>query len=182
MVLSNLNEATSFAWFRDTSSTTGESLGQFTNNLIIEAALASDSGYYYCKITNSAGEVQTIPVYVGIKKPLVVGQQPQSVTSLAGRSITFSGQFDGSENKTLQWFKDGQALEESVKYVGVDEAILRVNNIASSDAGSYVLTATTDSASLSTQAASLVVINPVVITQGLSNQTVCRTNPAQFKR
>lgn len=173
VVLSNLDNTTSFAWFRDTSLQQGERLeGQSTNAMTLTLTDAKHSGYYYCRISNSNGQVQTIPVYVEVKKPLELTQSPASVTRLKGSNVTFRGDFTGTEAQQLQWYKGTQALIESAKFVGVKQKTLQIKNITTADAGQYHLRAVTANRSMQTNSATLTVIEPVVITQTLQDKTV----------
>ena len=71
-------------------------------------AVGTDCGSYVCKVSNSAGEVETTPIIITMF-PIVVSQSGNSEI-IRGESLVVFVIADGSEPISYQWYKDGNMV------------------------------------------------------------------------
>ena len=70
----------------------------------------------------------------GQSAPPAITVQPASTTANAGQSVTLSLTATGSPTPTIQWFKDGKAID------GATNSSFTIAVVSSGDAGSYTAT------------------------------------------
>jgi uncharacterized delta-60 repeat protein len=103
--------------------------------------------------------------------PAAVSQQPESRTNNAGTIAQFLVQGAGTSPLSCQWRKGGVLLSDSGNISGSQTATLTLTNVLGADAGSYSVIITNSSGSVTSQVATLSVVDPFIGTQPL-NQTV----------
>ena len=113
----------------------GEPLSRATNNLFtMDNVQPSDSGSFSVVVGNAFGSVTSaVALVVVTNSPPFIIQAPQSQTTYAGNSVTFSVTADGSRPLTYQWFLT------SVPLAGATSAFLTVNNVQSNNVGTYTV-------------------------------------------
>jgi hypothetical protein len=125
----------SLQWYLNNAPITSAKSETYT---IIGAAL-SDSGVYTVKATNSSGSATsnkaTITVLLESCPPTII-TQPQSQTVILGQNVTFTLSVQGDPTPTIQWYKNGVALQ------GKCENYLQIEATQLSDSGSYYALAT----------------------------------------
>ena len=104
------------------------------------------SGNVYVADTNN----DTIRLAVSPAAPAITAQ-PQSQTTTAGSSVTFSVTATGKPAPAYQWDFDGAAIS------GATSSSLGLTNVQSADEGSYTVTVTNSAGSVTSSAATLTV-------------------------
>jgi hypothetical protein len=114
---------------------------------------------------------------LGITPPAIV-LEPTSTARYSGLPITFNCVVTGS-SPSYQWFKGSQALADGGNVSGAETTTLTVNNVGSTDVGSYTLVATNSSGSVTSSIVTLAV-------QGHSSaayeRAVLAANPISYWR
>ena len=87
--------------------------------------------------------------------PPMILSQPESRTSDAGAVVSFHVLAAGSEELRYRWFKDGSEL-------GVVESRLRLEYVLAPDEGDYHVVVENESGSVTSEVASLNVIDPII--------------------
>ncbi|MBI5689538.1 MAG: immunoglobulin domain-containing protein [Verrucomicrobia bacterium] len=137
-----------FQWRKDGVDIPGATGG----NLVLEAAVASDSGTYAVVATNSAGtSVGTTTLTVRPASAPVITTQPASIVSNVGSSATFSFSATGSFPRTQQWRKDGNPI------AGATNTSLALTSLTTDSAGAYTVVVTNAFGSITSTPATLTV-------------------------
>ena len=113
-----------------------------------------------------------------LKSPIpTVVTLPKDTSVVAGQTLTLTAGIAGA-NLVYRWQKDGVDLQASTRVAGVTSQTLTIQGAVASDAGSYRLTATNLTGSVTTPAAMVTVLVPVSLTQqpqsvvGIEGETV----------
>ena len=101
--------------------------------------------------------------------PLIVST-PASRTNLAGSTASFNVRSVGSDVDSYRWFKDGVALWDAANIAGAGTSNLFVSQVFKADEGSYTVVLSNSLSSVTSQVATLTVIDPI-ITQHPSSAT-----------
>jgi uncharacterized delta-60 repeat protein len=102
-----------------------------------------------------------------IGQPAVTGE-PVSKTNNAGTVATFSVLAGSTPPFAYQWLKGGLALPDGGNISGVHTPMLTLSNVLGGDAGKYSVIISNSSGSVTSQAAILSVVEPVIVGQPLS--------------
>lgn len=94
--------------------------------------------------------------------------QPASRTNNAGSDAAFAAHAGGSTPLALQWWKGGAALGEGGKFLGTQTPTLTIADVGQADAGGYRLVASNSFGSVTSLVATLIVLDPGIATQPLS--------------
>ncbi|MGA2554708.1 MAG: immunoglobulin domain-containing protein [Verrucomicrobiota bacterium] len=117
-------------WYQGTSS-----LLNATNTTLSFTVNGGSGGNYTAVFTNAAGSATTAVAVLTVDLPAVLTQQPQSVTTNVGATVTFTGAAGGTAPLSFQWQFDGTNLD------GATGASLVLTNAQPTNAGSYTLVA-----------------------------------------
>ena len=157
--------ALAYQWMRNGQPITGATAAFYS---IAQAALG-DAATYRVQVSNGVGPAifsdnVTLTVNAGAQStPLALASQPSPQVQAPGGTATFAVAATGSGPITYQWLKNGVAIP------GASGAVLTFGSVAGSDAGSYAVTVSNGSTTLTSDAASLVVLGmPVITTQPAS--------------
>ncbi len=163
-----------YEWFKDNSPLTdgGAIAGCTTATLIISDVQQADGGSYHVRVFNSAGTVESSAATLTVIDPPVLTLHPISQIKNAGQSVTFSAAASGTD-VSFQWSKNGNVLVSGGNVSGATTATLIIANLLSADAGSYTVVAVNSAGSDSSEAASLVVNDPIITSQPVAQ----RVNP-----
>lgn len=152
-----------YQWLKD-----GIAISGATNNsLEIAAAKLSDAGAYSVRITNDKGEVVSNVARVVVNQIIIqptITAEPASVVATAGAQAQFQVVAEGTA-LAYQWHRNGVPLP------GATSATLMLASVRAADAGSYTVTVSNASGSLSTAPATLTV-DPVTRISNLSIRTM----------
>ncbi len=108
----------------------------------------------------------------------VVATQPTSLSLYAGRPATFQAAATGSSPLAYQWQKGGIDLQDDTNISGSSSNILTLSKVAAADAGNYTLIVTNAAGSVTSSAAALKVITPIVAYE----KAVVAANPLAYWR
>lgn len=127
--------------------------GQTATALAWAAAQTTDAGTFNVVATDSNGATVSTPATLNVLTGTlpVFTSTPVATTAIVGQNITLSGAATGIPAPTYQWRKDGFAL------AGATSSTLILNNLQSTDAGTYSLVATNTIGSVVTTGAMLTV-------------------------
>lgn len=106
--------------------------------------------------------------------PPSIIDHPASQTIIAGGNVTFSVTVEGSEPFTFQWRKDGVNID------GATQASYAISDVQVSHEGEYDVVVSNSAGSITSSAATLVVIEPPDIVTHPSNQKATVGSSASF--
>lgn len=142
--------ALTYQWYKNGIAISGATSSSYQ----ISNAHSGDAGSYTVTVTNSAGVVTSSPasltVSVASTAPVLL-TQPQSTTAAIGAAVNFSASASSTAGLSYQWSKDGSPL------AGATTNQYSIPSVSTSDAGSYMVTATNGFGSVSSKAAVLTV-------------------------
>jgi hypothetical protein len=144
------SSALSYQWSKDGVDILGATASTFS----VAHALASDSGEYTVRVSNSGGSVTSAVVHVAIPVAQlgVFSKTPSSQTALIGDSVTLSSWATvASGLMTFQWQKDG------IDIPGATSSQLFIQITSGSDQGGYTVSVTTDAGTVTSPPATLTV-------------------------
>ncbi|HEY5911245.1 MAG TPA: immunoglobulin domain-containing protein, partial [Verrucomicrobiae bacterium] len=94
--------------------------------------------------------------------------QPASQTVLAGANVSFTVVATGTAPLSYQWMKNGGNI------AGATTATLTLNNVTSTDAGSYTVRVTNSGGNV-TSSAAMLTVNPVIVGPAITTQPASQT-------
>jgi hypothetical protein len=106
-----------------------------TNATLSFTVNAGSGGNYTAVFANAAGSATTAVATLTVCIPALLTQQPQSLTTNVGATVTFTGAAGGSAPLSLQWQFDGTNIS------GATDANLVLTNAQPANSGSYTLVA-----------------------------------------
>ncbi|MDP2187237.1 MAG: immunoglobulin domain-containing protein [Sphingobacteriaceae bacterium] len=170
-VLTNTASSLNYQWFFNGQALTGATAATLNLNSIS----ASDTGSYYCIVSNSCLTDTTQTTRVIFENPVLILSQPSPLIGVcAGSNFPLTVAATGGSSLIYQWFLNGQAL------IGATNATLNVNNISASDTGSYYCIVSNSCFSDTTQITRLTFENPVLFTQQPQSANICAAPNSNF--
>lgn len=162
--------APAYQWRKDGVPLTGET----AQLLQIAHATAADAATYSVVATNTAGSATSADLVLAVTNtpaaPVVL-TPPRNVTTVAGGDATFTVEFSGNPLPTVQWKRNGSVI------AGATDATLTLTNVQSAQAGSYTVTLTNASGSVTSSAATLTLASgTAAVLVSPANQTVATGN------
>jgi hypothetical protein len=149
--------------------------GANSSQYVRSAVQAAYAGGYSVVVSNPSGSVTSLTATLTVIVPPAFASQPTNVVASAGDDVAFAVTATGTEPLAYQWFKNGtQVLTNGGNVSGATTATLSLGHVTTSDAGSYSVTVTNDAGTVTSEMATLTVIEPPVIT----GQPASRTNLA----
>lgn len=157
-------------WFKDGQAIPGANEEEYQ----IAAAFASDSGDYFCRVSNDVGTVDSDPITLAVVTPPTIDFIGEDPIATGDNAIIRSG-VTGQEPFTYQWF-EGSLGDETQPVGGNSDTLptaplladttywLRVSNASGQDEAEFTVT----------------VLDPVVITSQPAAQTVSSGGNASF--
>ena len=143
-----------YQWYLGSNALTdvGTHFGSTTATLTLIDPQASDAGSYSVIVTNSVNTATSTPATLGVTPAgPTITTQPSGQSANVGGSATFTVAAAGSEPLTYQWFVG------STPITGAVGPSLALNNVQTTDAGSYSVTVTNGISSAPSTPASLTV-------------------------
>ena len=134
----------------------------------------NNTGEYAVVVSNEGGSVTSSAATLAVSTPPAITQQPQGQEVLAGTPASFEVTVSGTEPLTYQWQFNGAPID------GATARSLSITDVTVDTAGDYAVTVTNGAGSVSSDAATLVVVQPVVITAEPQDQTVTAGQGASF--
>ena len=96
--------------------------------------------------------------------PVTILNQPTSVATNAGTTVTFGATASGTVPLTYQWFKNGAALTDGGNVSGSSTTNLTLTNVSGTDVASYQVVINNPFGSVTSSNAALILTGPPVIT------------------
>ncbi len=162
------NLGVTYQWYFNGTAIAGATSAAYT----ITSASASQAGSYTVSVNNTdysvASNVANLTVTVPSSAPSIT-QQPQSESVNLGSGATFTVTGSGTPNPTYQWYFNGTAI------TGATNASFAISTTQASNAGQYTVTLTNQVGSITSNPATLKIIQPAVnvsITQQPQTQTI----------
>ena len=152
----------SFQWFHEGVPLNGQTLSQLT----LTALTTAHSGNYTVRVTNIAGSVTSAPAVLSVLTPPSIVTHPLDKTVATGSSPELSVVAAGSSPLTYQWLKDGVAV------VGAISPTLVLTNITTAQNGNYTVLVSNPVGSVTSNAASVEVLQAPAILSQPPSQTV----------
>jgi hypothetical protein len=131
----------------------------------LTAITTANMGNYHVTISIPGFTLTSETAQLLLSSPPVITTQPKRSEVIAGQTTNLTVVAVGVAPLTYQWQKDGANLS------GKTSATLTLTNIQSSDAGSYRVQVSNPQGTTSSTNATLVVYNPLVITEQPTNLT-----------
>jgi uncharacterized delta-60 repeat protein len=153
----------SYQWFKNGAAISdgGNVSGATAPTLLLTNVLGPDTANYQLVVSNSFGSVTSIVANLTVLDPIVNGQ-PASLAYHAGQTANFTVGAFGSAPLSFQWFKGGAALQNGGTISGAQSNTLSLSNIVGGDAGQFFAVVTNTWGSVTSQVASLAVIDPYI--------------------
>ncbi|XP_026759735.2 roundabout homolog 1-like [Galleria mellonella] len=167
-------------WIKDGQTLDVEVNGRISvvdgGNLKILESLPSDSGVYICVASNVAGERQSRPATLLVLRRPHFLVKPNNITALIGQNIEFHCQASPESDVSVTWSRDSGTLSP---YAIVRRGSLRIDRLASTDAGTYTCRAESQAGS-SAASAILTVYSLPHFTRVPSDQTAWEGEAVSF--
>ncbi|MFC1859062.1 immunoglobulin domain-containing protein [Thermodesulfobacteriota bacterium] len=148
--------------------------GANDSSYVIASVQESDQGNYNCHVTNIAGDATSYTVTLTVTDPPVITAHPQSQELDPGATATFTIVAAGIEPLTYQWRKDGVDID------GANASSYIIESVQESDEGDYTCHVTNNIGSATSNAATLAVSRPPVITAHPQSQELDPGETATF--
>jgi outer membrane protein assembly factor BamB len=142
--------------------------------LILNEVPPDKAGQYGVVIGNSAGSVASTNAILVVASPPKITKQPVNQFGAIGTNIVFESSAESVVPLGFQWRLNGANI------AGATAANLAINNIQPANAGSYTVAITNLAGAVTSQAATLTVTLPPVITTQPKNQTGIVGKPVSF--
>jgi hypothetical protein len=155
-----------YQWYFNGTALSGATSSALT---VSNVQVTNSYGSFYVTVSNVAGTVYSASAALTVNVPPTITSQPQSqtVTLTPGQNVTFSVGTSGTTPLSYQWKFNGAAL------AGATNALLQLNNIQATNAGSYTAVVTNVAGSATSAVATLtVLVLPAITTQPQSHTTV----------
>lgn len=141
----------------------GRTIGwELSSTSILASATIRARGYFASEACSAGSFVES---YAGLP---VVLSPPIHCTSEAGTTATFNVVASGSEPMSYQWLKDGVPLADGGNIAGAQTLVLTLADLVGGETGSYRLVVSNGYGSVTSQAATLRVLNPKIVSQPVS--------------
>lgn len=167
----------SYQWRKDGVPLAGATAAVFT----IAAAGTADRGNYSVIVTNGAGSATSPAATLTVNTPSApvvtppaITAQPASLVAIPGSPTTLAIAAEGSGPLNFQWAKDGSPIP------GATASVLHLASVTGSDAGSYTVAVSNAAGSLTSSAATLIVVGAPVIGGQPAAQSVPAGSSATF--
>ena len=156
--------------------------GATSTTYTIAKTVASENAYQFRAIfKNGAGPVASKPATLTVTEKPAVTQQPVDAFAGEGKEATFTSQASGSPAPTVQWMQstDGGATYKAIS--GATTTTLKLSGISKSmDGYKFEAVFKNSTGTVTSQAATLHILNPPHIEQQPLNKTVTEGESAEF--
>jgi membrane carboxypeptidase/penicillin-binding protein PbpC len=154
-----------YAWLRN-GNVIGTSSSVSLNNIS-----TTDGGTYTVVVSGTCGTAVTNSANLTVNNPVLVVTPPSNQTNCSGSTATFTVGATGA-GLTYTWLRNGSVIGTS--------SSLSLNNISSTDAGTYAVVVSGTCGNSATNTASLIVNSTVLVVVPPNNQTNCSGATATF--
>ena len=139
-----------YQWYKDGLAISGATAASYT----VASATTADAGSYTVVVSNGIGSNATSDaalVTVNVVAP-TVSAAPVSATVVYGNSATLIASYTGSQPRTYQWYKDGNAI------TGATSASYTISSATLAEAGGYHVVVTNSAGNAISTAATITVV------------------------
>ena len=161
----------SYQWLKNGVSLNdgGNVSGAHTAALTLTNVLGADAGGYSVILSNATGSITSLVAGLTVVDPLLTSQpQPVSQTKNAGQAVTFSVTALGTAPLGFQWLRNGTNLNDAGNLSGAQTPSLVLTNVVGSNAGTYQAIVSNAWGSVTSQVATLTVVDPFIATNPAS--------------
>ena len=164
-VTAHAGQAISYRWSDNGSplSDGANIFGSATATLTISNLTAANAGSYACRLSDGGGATNSVPVLLVLPLTPVILSQPAGLLLGTGSNATFTVAAAGP-NLAYAWRKGLTPLASGGRISGAASASLTISGVTDADAGAYSCAITNINGATNTAPASLVVVDPPVIT------------------
>ena len=148
--------------------------GETQASLTLSNLVPENSGDYSVVVSNEGGSATSAAAALTVSIPPTITQQPLAKEVLAGTPVTFEVTVSGTEPLTYQWAVNGSPIDGAVG------RSLSIPTVTVDVAGDYGVIVTNGAGSATSDTATLVVVEGVVITAEPQDQTVTAGEGASF--
>jgi len=160
-----------YQWRKDGVNISGATAAMLTKSNITFA----DAGNYDVMVTNYKGTGTSNAAILTVVAPLpTITMQPISQAVLVGAPVGFAVGLKSSVAESYQWQKDG------VDIPGATSSEYGIASVTAGDVGTYTVVVTNSAGSVTSNAATLAIALPPVITTDPATQTVNQGSPVTF--
>ena|GEM_PF-1166565 len=152
-----------YQWYFNSSTINGANSNFYT----VTGAALTNSGTYYCIVTNSCGNKQSNNITLTVNEAPKITANTSSASRCEGQSMTFSITATGTSPISYQWYKNG------VEVFGAKNNTYTINILNASDAGNYYCIASNLCGSAQSQTTTLTINLKPVLTMLSSSDTIC---------
>ncbi len=163
-----------YQWYKDNApvGNTGEFSGALSSSLTITSATVADAGSYYVVITNAVGGVTSSNATLTVQSAPGLAVQPLSSTNNAGTAKVFSVSATGAGPLIYTWYRGASPLSDGADITGSASANLTIGNLQRSSSGDYSVVVTNDFGSVTSETATLTVIDPAILSDPASTSLI----------
>ncbi|HEX2854080.1 MAG TPA: pectinesterase family protein [Opitutaceae bacterium] len=173
-VTANGTAPLSYQWQKSTDGGANYSdvVGATSDSYAISSATLSSAGLYQVVVTNGQGSATSVPAELAILQGPAISDQPTGGTLNVGGSITLTVTATGTPAPTYQWKKNG------VNIPGATASSYAISGATGANAGNYTVVVTNSVNSVTSAAASVTVLSPLMAASALTPATAATTlNP-----
>lgn len=161
-----------YQWLKDNGTVIADAI---TDTLWINNVVASDSGYYYCKVYNTCDTIYSDSAFLTVNILPTILIQPFLLDTICEEdSITFTVQADGTPVLQYQWFFNNSLTSST-------DTFLTINPATFVNTGDYYCQVSNGCGILNSDTVSMEVDSIPVVIQQPTDQTVCLNGTAEFE-
>lgn len=170
----------SYQWFKDGGrlNDAGRISGAETTVLTLTNICGDDRGDYLIVVTNNFGAVTSEVATVFVVDPFLNGQ-PQSQSAGVGKTVALNVAAAGRPPLSYQWRRAGVDLADAGNVSGARTPTLTLSNLSAGDAAGYWAVVSNVYGSVTSEVATLSVLDPFILTPPVS-QVVVAGQTVQF--
>ena len=155
--------------------------GEIFPTLSIAAVTASDSGSYYCLVTNLCDTIPTLAAKLTVNYKPFIATQPTNKTSCIGGSTTFMIDVPDSISVTYQWYKGLGAIVPGGRITVDATGNLSIDNLVTTDAGNYRCLVMNNCDTARSNIVSLTMSNSITIVNQPTDHATCSGDTAYLR-
>ena len=159
----------SFQWYKnDSLPITNATDSIFT----IKNLSLSDSGMYYCVISNSCGNTTSDEIILKLNAFPFIVHNSSDTTLCAGASTSFSVNATGTQPLSYKWLKNGDMMTGDGMHSVITNTLI-LDSITTGNAGEYIAIVSNSCGSMTSDTMNLTVNTPPLITSQSRDTTLC---------
>lgn len=166
----NVTIPCSYQWMKNGQNITGANSSNYT----ITSASLSDSGNYCCVIGNSYGSMNTDTVSLTILTSPQISGHPISTSRCIDDTVSFHVTASGSQPLVYQWYNTNGIISGAISNP------LQLTSLSSGSANNYYCVVSNTCGSATSNAATLTIKTPPVVSSLSPSTTVCENNAVVF--